>query len=574
MFGWQGKILKIDLSTEKIQVINPPLKIYKKFLGGRGLAGYFLKPFIQKPWFAEEMPLLFFTGPLGNTPSPTSGRMTIMSRSPLTDTVGDSSVGGSLGFQIKRAGWDGLIVTGRSPSLVGLQIYNEKVKIVKASSLRQATIKETLKKISLKGSSAVVGPAAENGVLFANIVIDQEFFSGRNGLGLVMASKNLKFLTVEGNQKTEIYDFKKVSEAKEQIFRLVAASPFLKGELGLSEYGTGALYDLMQQRKILPTNNFKESSFEAANKMNAFQYKRRYSPRKYGCWGCHILCKKRSLAGESLPEYETMAHFSALINNKSIATVVKANALCNDLGLDTISSAVTLATFAEINKELLSSSRIFSLLKNIAYGKKEGELLKKGSYRYAVAKGEKEASISVKKLELPAYDPRGVYGMSLSLATSTRGGCHLRSYPIAHEILKKPIATNRFSFLGKAKIIKSAEDLNAVVDSLVACKFIFFAATLEEYALLFSGVTGLKTTAQDLLKIGERIYYQERIMNFLNGFSKKDDDLPDRFFKQGNDKTIPLNRKFFLKARDEYYKIRGLDRLGRPFTKKQKELGL
>jgi aldehyde:ferredoxin oxidoreductase len=185
----------------------------------------------------------------------------------------------------------------------------------------------------------------------------------------------------------------------------------------------------------------------------------------------------------------------------------------------------------------------------------------------------------VKGLELPAYDPRGAYGMSLAYALSTRGGCHLRAYPVSHEILRKPVATDRFTFSGKARIIKIAEDQNAVVDSLTACKFIFFAAGLEEYAKVYAAVTGIAATAEDLLLAGERIYYQERMMNALNGFTALDDDLPQRFFTEAGsgDEAMainPLDRAAFLAARAKYYRIRGLDEEGRPTPEKIGELGL
>jgi aldehyde:ferredoxin oxidoreductase len=170
--------------------------------------------------------------------------------------------------------------------------------------------------------------------------------------------------------------------------------------------------------------------------------------------------------------------------------------------------------------------------------------------------------MSVKGLELPAYDPRGAYGMALAYATSNRGGCHLRAYPISHEILRKPVATDRFSFEGKARIIKIAEDLNAVVDSLTACKFVFFAAGLEEYAKVINAVTGAQHDVQSLLSIGERIWHLERRFNETNGFDSRSDDLPERFFTEpgssgGHVAIRPIDREAFLKARQDYYRIRG-----------------
>ena len=187
--------------------------------------------------------------------------------------------------------------------------------------------------------------------------------------------------------------------------------------------------------------------------------------------------------------------------------------------------------------------------------------------------------MSVKGLELPAYDPRGAYGMALGYATSTRGGCHLRAYPISHEILRKPVATDRFSFSGKARIVKIAEDMNAAVDSLIACKFLFFAATLEEYARALAAVTGEPCTAQDLLTVGERINYQERLLNAAYGFTAQDDDLPARFFAEpgSGNATLsvpPVPRQDFLAARAAYYRIRGLTEDGLPTRERAEKLGL
>lgn len=193
-----------------------------------------------------------------------------------------------------------------------------------------------------------------------------------------------------------------------------------------------------------------------------------------------------------------------------------------------------------------------------------GTALAEGSFRYASSKGQPEKSMSVKSLELPAYDPRGAYGMALAYATSNRGGCHLRAYPVSHEILRKPVATDRFSFEGKARMIRIAEDMNAVVDSLTACKFVFFAAGLEEYSKALNAVTGNEYDVQSLMKAGERTWNLERRMNGLNGFRREDDDLPERFFQdEGSSgetvKISPINREEFLKARENYYRIRGYE---------------
>lgn len=587
MYGWTGNILKIDLTTGVHSVERPELEVYERYIGGKGMAGHYLRDFVTQRWDSPDMPLLFFAGPLTDTPVPSSGRMTVMSRSPLTGTVSDSSVGGSLGVQMKRAGWDGVIVTGRSESLCGIRIADSDVSVVDAQSMKGAEVSRTISAVHAAHAAhgaqdvavAVIGPAAENGVLFSGIVVDGHHFAGRGGLGLVMAKKNLKYVSVQGSGRTAVYDRDEVKKARERIFRLASTSPVLMGEFGIANYGTGALYDLIHARRMMPTDNFRATQFSPAPTLNAYHYKERYQFKRTGCAGCSILCKKVGRNGEMMPEFETMSHFTALIKNSDMETVVEANRICGEAGMDTVSAGATLACYMEIAEKDLSPGEVTALLRDIAHARGVGAGLGLGSQRYARGKGREDAAITVKKQELPAYDPRGSYGMALAYATSTRGGCHLRAYPISHEILRKPVATDRFSFSGKARIIKISEDLNAIVDSLVACKFLFFAATLEEYAQAFSGVTGVQTTAQDLLGVGERIYYNECMMNAMNGFDGSDCDLPERFFAEpgtsGDGITVaPIDRDDFLRARSDYYRIRGLDQRGIPTREKCKELGI
>ena len=579
LYGWSGRILHVNL-TEKVWWLEyPDESVYQTWIGGKGLAGKYLQPYIKFPYDSPDMPVILMTGPLVGTASPTSGRMCIMSRSPLTGTVGDCSVGGSLGTELKKADLDGLVITGKSDTRCGIEIFDDSISITNAEKLAGKKTSAIYDKLSSRGSVASVGLAAENGVLFSNIMVDGYFTAGRNGLGLVLASKNLKYLTVKGSGSVRVQDAVKLNSAREDVLRLVSSCPVLTGEYGIADYGTGALFDLMISRRMMPTSNFRKTSFEKAKSMNAPAYRKMYNPGKTGCRGCHILCKKKGKDGVHIPEFETMSHFSALLENSNIEVVREANTICNQYGMDTISAAATLSCFSELTGEKLSSEKILSLLEDIAAGKGIGRELGKGSYRFAEARGRQGVSISVKKQELPAYDPRGAYGMALAYVTSTRGACHLRAYPVSHEILRRPVATDRFSFAGKARIIKIAEDLNSVIDSLTACKFMFFAASLEEYAKVYSAVTGIDASTQDLMDIGERIYYRERIMNSLNGFTSADDDLPERFFTEegssGNGLVIPpLDRKKFLKARADYYRIRCLDENGLPLPDKILELEL
>ena len=532
MFGWTGKILEIDLDLRRATLQFPSADYYHTHLGGKGIAGQILQPYITKDWNHPDMPLVFAAGPLVATPAPTSGRMVIASRSPLTGTIGDASVGGRLGFHIKRAGYDAVVVTGRARQWTGVIVEDGNVSFQDASGFINLPVSKRLQGIKKKGACALIGPAAENGVRFASIMVDGHFAAGRGGLGLVMAAKNMRFLNVRGSRAIPVFDKAELKQAREEIFRLAAAAPVLMGDLGLTHYGTAALFDLIHNRRMMPTANFRQTHFPGAESINAFQYHKAFGVQKSGCSGCHVLCKKKDDQGNALPEYETMSHFHALLENRDMQVVMNANHVCNDLGMDTISAGATLACHAEVMGRSLKPEEIVPLLEDIAHSKGLGRKLKRGSSRYAIQAGRPETAMSVKQLELPAYDPRGALGMALAYALSTRGGCHLRAYPISHENLRKPLATDRFTISGKARIIKIAEDLNAVVDSLTACKFIFFGATLEEYARAIYGVTGFSTTGQDLLKTGERIYYQERILNARNGFSARDDDLPRRFFQE------------------------------------------
>jgi aldehyde:ferredoxin oxidoreductase len=583
--GWTGKILRVDLSAGKTSIVHPTDDVYQKFIGGKGLAGHYLRPHITLPWDHPDMPILLFTGPLVGTAAPTSGRSTVMSRSPLTGTVADCSVGGRLGFQLKRAGWDGIIITGKSDNPCALEIDNDDIRLIDASAWWGKDTEEIFREFADgRGSVAVIGPAAENKVAYSSLMVDKHHAAGRTGIGLCFAAKKLKFIRIHGTHKIPVHNKSELLAAREEIIRLTAASPILMGQHGFSCFGTGSIYDLMDSRRMMPTDNFRKTHFDRAGDLNAYAYKESYLPEKHGCMGCHIRCKKIAgrgdMAGTSMPEFETMSHFTALVGNTDMHLVMQANALCNRYGMDTISAAATIACYREIAGKIDLNGQLLDLLHQIGTASSElGRELGKGSRSFAEMKNKKNTSMTVKGLELPAYDPRGAYGMSLAYALSTRGGCHLRAYPVSHEILRKPVATDRFTYSGKARIIKIAEDLNAVVDSLTACKFIFFAAGLEEYARAYTAVTGFKSSAQELLRTGERIYYQERIMNSLNGFTAADDDLPKRFFLEagtgGNALQIkPLDRQAFLEARAKYYRIRGLDEHGRPTPEKTRELGL
>jgi len=563
-YAWTGKILRVDLTTASSRREEIPRPWLEEYLGGRGLGVRLMRDHFRLDPFDPAMPLIFAVGPLCGTAAPTAARLSVVSRSPLTGTIYDCSAGGRFAWRLKAAGLDALFITGKSAEPVTLAIGPDRVEILPAGHLWGSDIPATVTALKGYGSVAAIGPAGERGVLFANIMMGEGNSVGRGGLGAVMGAKGLKAVAVQGDRKTEIADPGLFDRARQDVMRLFKASPMIFGPLGIAEFGTPVLVDLMAQRRMAPTENFRRTFFSNSANYSGPAIREACGAKKDGCYGCPIQCKKSDREGVHLPEYETVSHFGALNKVDNLLAIVKANRRCNELGLDTISAAATLSAWGEIRGRFPTAGEIPPLLEEMALRRGEGQLLALGSRRLTEQMGRPELSMSVKSLELPAYDPRGAYGMALAYCTSPGGGSHLRAYPISHEILRKPVPTDRFSFSGKARIISIAEDSNAAVDSLVACKFSFFGASLEEYAELLSAATGIGYSSQRLKEIGRRILLTERFYNCANGFSRKDDTLPERFFSEagssGDGLDIPpIDRRRFEEELDKYYRIRGLN---------------
>ena len=561
MNAWHGKALHVDLTSQKSWTEDIPEQILTSHIGGRGLGVHLMKDYFALDPFDSRMPMIFAVGPLCGTPAPASSRMSVVTRSPLTGTIGESSVGGTFPFKFKSAGYDCIIITGKAASPVYLEVHDERVEIKDASKLWGRGCQEVNQLLEKAGTIACIGPAGEKLVRFANIMIGGANSAGRGGLGSVMGAKQLKAVVVNGSKKVTLADSSEFKKALEDVMRLLRASPVVMGELGLAEYGTATLVDIVGRRRMAPTENFKKTFFPGARAYSGPSLKREYGPKKHGCIGCPIQCKKLTSCGRPMPEYETLSHFGALNANSDAESIIKANLLCNDLGIDTISTAATFAAYGEAQGQFLSPDEIVGMVRKTAYREGVGDKLAEGSLRYCQSVGKPELSMSVKGLELPAYDPRGSYGMALAYCTSTRGGCHLRAYPISQEILRKPVATDRFSFDGKARMIKIAEDNNAVVDSLAVCAFAFLGASIEEYAHALAAATGMPFTGQGLMKIGEKIVLAERHYNNENGFTRNDDFLPERFYTQpgtsGEGIDIPLiDKARFTEEMGKYYRMR------------------
>lgn len=560
------RTLFIDLSTRDAAISTIAPEASATFLGGRGIGAWLLSSQPAMEPLAEESRLIFSTGPLTGSRIPASSRMMISAFSPLTGTIGSASVGGRLALQMKRSCIDVICITGRSNRQITIEIEDGQVRFIDSdipAYMPLSSIFDSFR--SFKGSVAAVGRAAFSGCSYASIMVDRAFASGRGGLGRVMATKNLKALAIRGSTKTKACDAEKEELARADIIRLFDASPAIMGRSGISRCGTAALVDLIASRRMMPTANFRRTYFEDYRAFSASRIREARQLRNHACHGCPIACKKKD--DYEIPEFETLSHFGALNENADLGSIIEANRICNEAGMDTITAAATIACLAEIRGERYTGQALVNKVEDIAGAKGDGELLALGSAVLAQKMGSPEKSMSVKSMEMPAYDPRGVYGMALAYATSTRGACHLRAYPIAHEILRKPVATDRFTFSGKARIIKIAEDLNAVIDSIGGCKFAFLGASLEEYAKGLAAVTGLEYDTQDLLRLGDNIYTLERYINTLRGFTRKDDMLPERFFCEPGThgpgiEVRPIDKTAFNEALSRYYRIRGCNEDG------------
>jgi aldehyde:ferredoxin oxidoreductase len=561
MHSWHGKALYADLSLRRTRIEELSDQLLQTRIGGRGIGVELMKEYYRLDACDPAMPLIFAVGPLCGTAAPASSRMSIVSRSPLTGTITDSSVGGSFPVKLKAAGYDCLVITGKASSPVYISVKDGVAVIEDASRIWGKGCLETNAVLAPLGVVASIGPAGERLVRFANIMIGESDSAGRGGLGAVMGAKNLKAVVVEGTQKVSVADAGAFKKAQNDVMRLLRASPVVMGDLGLGEFGTATLVDIVGRRKMAPTENFRKTFFPEAHAYSGPSLKKEFGFKKHGCAVCPIQCKKKTSCGRPVPEYETLSHFGALNANSDAESIVRANLLCNMFGMDTISAASTFAAFGEARGAFLPPDEILTMLEKTARRTGEGDALAEGSKRYCASIGKPQLSMSVKGLELPAYDPRGSYGIALAYSTSTRGGCHLRAYPISQEILRKPVAVDRFSFDGKARMIKIAEDNNAVVDSLSVCAFAFLGASIEEYAQMLAAATGLPFTGQGLLKTGERIILDERRYNRENGFTKADDTLPERFFTEagtpGEGIVVPaIDRVRFEAELDRYYRMR------------------
>ncbi|MGI6425011.1 MAG: aldehyde ferredoxin oxidoreductase family protein [Tepidanaerobacteraceae bacterium] len=600
MFGWAGCILRVNLSNKAITKEPLNKRDAELYLGSRGLATKIFMDEVDPKVdpFSPDNKLIFMTGPLTGTFASSGGRYEVVTKAPLTGTIGASNSGGHFGPELKFAGYDGIIIEGESDTPVYIYINDDKVELKNAEHLWGKNVfdatDEVLKATSMEARVACIGPGGEKGVLFATVMNDKHRAAGRSGLGAVMGSKKLKAIAVKGTKSVKVAKPKEFLEACIDARNKLKAHPVTSE--GLPTYGTQILINTLNEVGALPTRNWRDGGyFEHAEDISGETLTEKYLVRNKGCFGCSIGCGrvtripdgKYKSFGEG-PEYEAGWAYGASCGVRDLEAVSKANFLCNEYGIDPITMGCTIACAMEMSeKGILSKDEIGMALKfgdadaivklTEMTGNREGfgDKLAQGSYRLAASYGYPELSMSVKKQEMPAYDARGVQGMGLAYATSNRGGCHVRGYLTSPEVLGIPEKLDPLVTTDKASWLKTFQDLTAVIDSAGVCLFTSFALGLPEYSAMLREALGWEISDEEILRIGERIWNLERLFNIEAGLSKADDTLPERLLKEpmpsgpAKGKVVQLDEML-----TEYYQVRGWDEEGIPTEDKLKELSI
>ncbi len=597
MKGLNGRILRVNLSNGIISKEEIDETLARDFIGGRGLASRILfdelSPGIDP--LGPENKLIFAAGPLTGTSAPTSGRYMVVTKGPLNGAIASSNSGGFFGSEFKTAGYDLIIFEGKAERPVYVWIKDDKVEIRDASDLWGKNTHETtdllLERVGdEKAKVACIGPAGEKLSLIACVINDKNRAAGRTGVGAVMGSKNLKAVVVRGTGKVELADPDKFRETQKVAMSKIKDNPTTSQ--GLPSFGTAVLVNVINENGLFPTRNFQTGVFAGATKISGETLANAYLTKNTHCFACPIGCgratKTNGREGEG-PEYEVIWSFGADCGVDDLKAIVEANYLCNELGLDGISAGATIAAAMELyergylKKEDIdgpelkfgNADAIVEYTRKMGYREGFGDKLAEGSYRLTTSYGHPEFSMSVKKQELPAYDPRGAQGHGLEYATSNRGGCHVRGYMISPEILGAPEKIDPQALDGKPQWVKTFQDLTAFIDASGLCLFSSFALGAEEYSALVAAATGWDIDAEAALEAGDRIWNLERLFDLREGFSKEDDTLPERLLKEpmpeGPNKGTVHRLGELL---PEYYKVRGWDENGVPTDEKKRELGL
>ncbi len=606
------KIAYIDLSKRKIATRDIPADIRSLYLGGRGIDMYLLynhvKPDIDP--LGPENVLLVGTGMLCGIPALGSGRCDIAAKSPLTGAVGDSNMGGFFAPELRLAGFDHLVIKGRAENPIYLWIHDGEIEIRDASQLwrkdtfeTQTSIREIHRDDEIQ--SMVIGIAGENLVRLANIRNGMKNSAGRTGMGCVMGSKNLKAIAVRGTEDLEFAYPEKLLEYCKKMNDMIMNTRWATAQ---SRWGTMIIYSNTNTTGLIRCRNFQYNLMEKGDVLEC-ENMDKYSVGMAGCYACPVQCRHRyilpevanaPLYGEG-PEYTSQGAFGTMPDCPSLETVLIANHLVNMYGLDTLETGNMIAWAMELYEkgvidektteglrlEWGSSEALIEMIHKIAKREGFGNIIA-GGIRPAIEKIGKESeyyAIHIKGMGNLQSDERPTPSFALGIATSTRGADHLRSRPaidlyglpeeLLEEIYGGPVSSDYTSYEGKSRMVWWQELLYAVVDSLGLCKFqtVFCAVhapKFEEWTNLIDYAAGMKFSKGELMTVGERIYTIERLFNIREGFSRRDDTLPERYFKEPTPLGLPIakgkkiNRERFEKMLDEYYELHGWNKKGEP----------
>lgn len=597
-YGYAGKILRVNLTRKLVSYEPLEENLAKRYLGGRGFGARILWNELKGKTSAlsPDNRLIFAVGPLTGTPFPTAGRFVVVAKSPLTGIYGISTCGGRrFGPNLKFAGYDAIVIEGRSEVPTYIWINNEKVEFRDAHWLWGMPTSPTQNYImdSISDSKmgiVCIGPAGENLVKFSSIVSEKRTAS-RCGLGAVMGSKQLKAVAIRGTNKVKIYSQEKFRNTCRKV-----AKTMRKNMAGHTELGTPQLVNIVNEFGGFPTYNFKIGVFADADSLSGSAMKKKIVVKNYACWVCPVGCGKISIVKTGAyagtvtegPEYETIAMLGANLGINSIEAVAAFNKSCDDLGLDTLSTGSVIAFMMECYERGLISkkedlelkfgnqSTVMEMIKRIAFRQGIGNLLAEGVKRLAekIGRGSEKFAIHSKGLEIPAYDPRAAPGAGLNFATASCGGSVQRGSTFFIET-RMP-TTERFGYKGKGKMVKEQQDFRAVYDCAVVCMIARRGITLEDIAEASTAVTGIDFKSDDLLRIGERINNLERVFNVREGVRRKEDVLPWRLRREPMPEGPAEGHVADVeKMLDDYYEARGWNRItGIPEKKKLMELGL
>ena len=597
--AYYEKLARINLSTGEIKVEKLDLELAHKFIGGRGLGTKILydEGVATVEPLSPENKLVYITGPMTGAAAPSTGRYMVVTKSPLTGMIACSNSGGIWGAKLKHAGWDAIIVEGQAPEWTYISIEDDKIQLLDAREYLGMMSEEMDTKLKEKhGPTASVlniGPAGEKQVLLAAIMNDKDRAAGRSGVGAVMGSKKLKAIVVKSSRikLDNIADEEALKVATKKAMDVLMANPVTSS--GLKQLGTAILVNIINNVGSLPTKNWQESYYEQAEDISGETLAEKYLVRPGACYRGPIACGRIINVNGHVtggPEYEPLWAYGANCGNNDLNVIDECNMLCNEYGLDAISTPCTIAAAMELYQrgaikeedcagvplEWGSTKALVEWTKRMGNPETELDwLMSSGSARLCEHYGMPEISMSVKKQEMPAYDARGIQGIGITYATSNRGGCHVRGYMISPEVLGLPQQLDRTVTDDKAAWAKTFQDLTAVIDSMGHCLFTSFAMGAQEYTDLLNAATGTNWTVEQVLEIGDRIYNIERMFNKAAGMKPEDDRLPKRLLNdpivngpsKGMVSQLPLTLPQYYEARgwvnafptDETLKKLGLD---------------